>query len=125
VRLRIAMLFCAVGGLAVVGAAVSATNHATTTPRPVKITVKMTEFSFTFSKASVKAGTTVTFTVKNVGQVAHDLSFTTLHKTTPLLQPGSSAKLKVLFKKKGRYAYLCTVPRHAQQGMAGSFVVTK
>jgi uncharacterized cupredoxin-like copper-binding protein len=29
----------------------------------------------------------------------------------------------VRFAKAGSFYYLCTVPRHAQEGMAGSFIV--
>jgi uncharacterized cupredoxin-like copper-binding protein len=28
-----------------------------------------------------------------------------------------------VFKKKGRYTYVCTLPRHAERGMADSFLV--
>jgi uncharacterized cupredoxin-like copper-binding protein len=83
------------------------------------------EFSFTFSKSSVKVGSTVVFNVVNKGQVEHNLVFTTLGKSTKLLQPGQKTTLKVTFKKKGRFAYICSVPRHAQQGMGGSFLVKK
>jgi uncharacterized cupredoxin-like copper-binding protein len=90
----------------------------------VKIKVTMTEFRFTFGRPfTVKAGTTVIFTVVNKGQVVHDLDFTGLHRKTPYVAPGKSATLKITFKKKGRYAYICSLPRHAEQGMAGSFVV--
>ncbi len=36
---------------------------------------------------------------------------------------GRSAKFTLTLAKKGRYFYLCTVGRHAAEGMAGSFVV--
>jgi len=94
------------------------------TPAPVKITVVAREFSFAFSKPKVKVGTTVTFKVVNKGQVEHNLVFTTLGKATALIQPGASATLKVRFRKKGRFFYICSVPRHAERGMSGSFLVT-
>jgi uncharacterized cupredoxin-like copper-binding protein len=28
-----------------------------------------------------------------------------------------------VFKKTGRFPYICSVPRHAEQGMAGSYLV--
>jgi uncharacterized cupredoxin-like copper-binding protein len=90
----------------------------------VKIRVIATEFRYTFGRPStVKAGTTVIFTVVNKGQVVHDLDFTGLRRKTPNIAPGKSATLKITFKKKGRYAYICSLPRHAEQGMAGTFVV--
>jgi uncharacterized cupredoxin-like copper-binding protein len=63
----------------------------------------------------------VTFVVTNAGHVVHD--FKIGGKTTPLLQPGKTARLVVTFKKKGNYAYLCTVPEHAAAGMKGTFTV--
>jgi nitrite reductase (NO-forming) len=90
---------------------------------PTKITVSAGEFYFTLSKKSIPKPGTVVFTVINKGQIAHDFSVQALHKTTKLLQPGQKVTLTVTFKKKGSFYYLCTVPRHAQQGMAGSFIV--
>ena len=40
--------------------------------KPTKITVTATDFKFKLSKLSVKAGTTVVFTVVNKGKVPHD-----------------------------------------------------
>jgi uncharacterized cupredoxin-like copper-binding protein len=118
------MLIGALAGIAIVGPgpAVSASSQ-TKVVTPIKISVVAREWSFTFSKNSVKAGSTVIFAVKNKGATAHDLVFTTLGKKTPLLSPGKSATLRVVFKKKGRYAYICSVPRHAERGMADSFLV--
>jgi uncharacterized cupredoxin-like copper-binding protein len=116
------MLASALAGLAIVGPAMPAGSH-TKVVVPTKITVVMRDYSFTFSKSFVRAGTTVVFTVTNKGQTDHNLVFTTLGKTTPLVGPGKSVKLKVLFKKKGRFFYVCSVPRHAERGMSGSFLV--
>jgi uncharacterized cupredoxin-like copper-binding protein len=93
----------------------SATRAAATT-----ISVSGKEFSFTLSKKSGRRGMFI-FKFKNVGAVAHD--FKIVGKKTPLLQPGTSAKLTVKITKPGRYRYLCTVPGHAAAGMKGTFVV--
>jgi uncharacterized cupredoxin-like copper-binding protein len=122
VRLRIAMLASALAGLAIVGPAAPASSH-TKLVTPIKISVVAREWTFILSKQSVKAGSTVIFTVTNKGQTDHNLVFTTLGKSTPLLAPGKSAKLRVVFRKKGRYPYICSVPRHAERGMADSFLV--
>jgi uncharacterized cupredoxin-like copper-binding protein len=87
----------------------------------VKITVKASEFKFALSKRSVPAGSTVIFNVVNVGKISHD--FKIAGKKTPTLNPGKKAVIKVLFKKKGRYPYLCTLLGHAGAGMKGSFSV--
>ena len=109
---------CVLAALVSVGVAGAATQRqsATTT-----IQVKAGEFFFKLSKDSIAKPGTVAFAVKNVGHLAHD--FKIAGKKTALIQPGSSAKLKIVFKKAGKYAYLCTVPAHAAQGMRGRFAV--
>jgi plastocyanin len=125
-RFRLAFIVCAVAGLAVAGTAVAAASHHTAAkPKPVTITVVAKEFSFTFSKPSVPAGTTVIFKVVNKGALAHNLVFTSAGRATPLLSPGATKLLTVVFKKAGLYPYICSVDRHAEQGMAGSFLVKK
>lgn len=112
--------------LVVFAAAAPATAAtATAAKAPVKITVTAKEYSFHLTKQGVPAGTTVMFTVQNKGQLRHDFVFQTLHKGTKLLNPGQKATFKVVFKKAGRYTYLCTVPLHANEGMEGTFVVKK
>ena len=79
------------------------------------------EFFFKLSTKTVAKPGTVTFVFKNVGHVQHDFHIS--GKTTPLIQPGKSAKLAVTFKKAGKFSYLCTVPGHAAAGMKGVFTV--
>src|SRR6478672_8913518 len=104
------------GVLAPGGSATPAKANAT-----VKITVKASEFKFGMSRRSVPAGTTVIFTVLNKGKITHDFKIN--GKKTPKLAPGKKATLKVLFKKKGKVAYLCTLVGHAGAGMKGVFGV--
>jgi uncharacterized cupredoxin-like copper-binding protein len=108
--------------------ALSQDARSAATPPPVKITVAMGEFYFKFSKGTVpiprgSTKVTVAFIVINKGQIAHNLTFPSLGKATALLNPGEKETLKITFKKKGRYAYSCTVPRHAEGGMRGVFAV--
>jgi uncharacterized cupredoxin-like copper-binding protein len=128
VRFLVRTLLVTVGVVAAATlAALAATRDAGAAPEsakvvPVKISVRAFDFGYKFSKLSVKRGTTVIFTVKNTGDLPHDISFKG-YKKTPHVAPGKSTTLKITFKKKGRVQYLCTVPRHAEQGMAGAFVV--
>ena len=105
--------------LAVVGVvaapALGSRTHATATA----VTVTATEFHFKFSKTSVPHGS-VTFTLVNKGKLAHD--FKIGGKKTAQIKPGKSAKLTVTLKK-GKAAYLCTVPGHAAAGMKGKLTV--
>ena len=74
------------------------------------------EFFFKLSSQTAKLGK-VTFVFKNVGHVGHD--FAIAGKSTPVINPGQTAKLTVTFPKAGSYPYLCTVPGHAAAGMKG------
>ena len=82
---------------------------------------KPAEFRFTLSKKSAPLGT-VTFKVTNKAALPHDFKING-HKTK-LLVPGQSQTLKITFKKKGSYPYLCTVTGHAAAGMKGIFKIT-
>src|SRR3954464_1231594 len=86
-----------------------ATSTATT------VHVKGGEFFFRLSAKSAAKPGKVTFSFKNIGHVWHDFKIN--GKRTPLIQPGKTARLVVIFKKKGTYHYLCTVPGHAEAGM--------
>jgi len=99
----------------VAGPSLPARSHTTGTA----VTVTASEFKFKLSKTSVPAGS-VTFTVKNAGHVGHD--FKIGGKKTAMIKPGKSAKLTVTLKK-GKAAYLCTVPGHAAAGMKGTLTV--
>jgi nitrite reductase (NO-forming) len=90
---------------------------------------KPSEFSFTLSKRTVAVGTVI-FKVTNLGKVPHSFEVcssatTSLKansckgKVTAMLKPGRSQTLTVIFRKAGKYEYLCTVPGHAQLGMKG------
>jgi uncharacterized cupredoxin-like copper-binding protein len=106
----------ALGLVQLASADVPQTAHAAATTQ-----VKGREFRFTLSSKSVAKPGTVTFNFTNTGTVAHDFKID--GKTTPLVQPGHTAKLVVRFRKTGKFSYLCTVPGHAAAGMRGVFTV--
>jgi uncharacterized cupredoxin-like copper-binding protein len=112
-QLRVWIVVClCLAATAVAGSALAARTGGA-------VSVKASEFKFVLSTKSVKAGS-VTFTVKNAGKLPHD--FKIGGKKTPSIAPGKSAKLKVTLKK-GKAAYLCTVPGHAAAGMKGTVTV--
>jgi len=117
----LALLMLAVGGLAVAGVFTTGAASAKPKPKVVKVTVVMREFRFALSRRSVPTGTTVVFKVVNRGKITHN--FKIAGKKTKNLNPGKSATLRVKFTKKGRYAYVCTIPGHAAAGMKGVFAV--
>jgi uncharacterized cupredoxin-like copper-binding protein len=127
-RLRFSALVLAL----VVGISVAAVSSALATRsapaqahKAALITIKVTagDFFFRLSTKSVKGPATVLFVVKNAGQIPHDFEITSLGRKTPLITSGHRASLRVVFKHRGRYQYICTVPRHAEQGMTGTFIV--
>jgi uncharacterized cupredoxin-like copper-binding protein len=115
IALTLAVLIGA--GLVVEVATTGAARHQPqASERTSRVTVIAREFSFKLSKRSVPVGTVI-FTVVNRGKITHN--FKIAGKTTKKLNPGQRTTLKVKFTKKGRYAYLCTLPGHAKLGMKG------
>jgi glucose/arabinose dehydrogenase len=107
---------CAVAVLTLSAAAVPAPS------RTVTVRVDARDFSFSLSRKTVPAGTTVKFVVRNRGATTHDL-VVAKKKRTRLLRPGQSQTITVAFPRKGTYAFLCSVSGHARLGMKGVFGV--
>jgi uncharacterized cupredoxin-like copper-binding protein len=100
------------------GFAAAGTSQKTTI---VSVTIgQSSEFHFALSAKTVPLGTVI-FKVVNRGKLPHN--FKIAGKATPLLAPGKSAVLRVVFTKKGTYVYLCTVTGHAAAGMKGALGV--
>lgn len=89
--------------------------------RMYTVRVDARDFSFTLSRRSVPAGSTVRFVVRNRGAQAHD--FAMKRNRTRVLRPGQAQTITVAFPKKGRFAFLCTLSGHARLGMKGRFGV--
>jgi plastocyanin len=106
--------------LAAMGVAAALVVPALGASSAVTVRVTAREFKFALSRSSVPVGT-VTFKVTNKGKIAHN--FKIAGKVTPLIKPGRTATLKVVFKKKGRMPYLCTLAGHATAGMKGKLGV--
>ena len=111
----------AVGGMALGLVQLASANVPQTAQAAATTQVNGREFRFTLSSKSAAKPGTVTFNFTNTGTVAHDFKID--GKTTPLVQPGHTAKLVVRFNKAGKFSYLCTVPGHAAAGMRGIFTV--
>ncbi len=104
----------------VVAVSAFAGQSGTSATSVVVVAGKPTEFKFTLSKKIVPKGA-VTFKVTNRGTVSHD--FRISGKKTKRLGAGKGATLSVLFKKAGKYPFLCTLPGHAAGGMKGVLTV--
>jgi uncharacterized cupredoxin-like copper-binding protein len=117
---RVVAACAAVTVIGTVGGTAIAARTATSAMATTRVGVVAKEFAFKLSKRTVAKGSVV-FTVVNKGHVAHD--FKIGGKKTPMLKPGKKATLQVVFRKAGRYRYLCTVPGHAAAGMKGTLTV--
>jgi plastocyanin len=94
--------------------------HATaqpTAPSPKAATVQVSEkeFKITLASTTLKAGQ-ITFDVKNVGTIPHDLVIAGTSDRTKLISPGQTATLTAQLKP-GRYELYCSVAGHKQAGM--------
>jgi nitrite reductase (NO-forming) len=98
------------------------TTTSTTTPGNTQVHIDMTEFKFTLSQTTVPVGQ-VTFVVVNSGKILHNFTLPTINASTPDLSPGQSFTLTVTFSAAGSYEYVCTLPQHAEAGMAGTLKV--
>jgi plastocyanin len=89
-------------------------------------TVAMTEYEFSPKTVSVARGTKLT--VRNDGQIAHNLTVKSSASSSKKLigtdsfLGGRSEKLEVDLSP-GRYTIVCTVPGHEQLGMVGTLTV--
>jgi len=101
--------------------AIAAISAGSSSSKIVTIKVTATNCKFKLSRASVPTGTTVIFKVTNNGKIPHDFKIN--GKKTQLIPPHQTKSVKVVFKKKGKFGYLCTVKGHAAVGMKGTFGV--
>lgn len=81
------------------------------------VTATETEFHIALSTAKLSAGT-VTFRVKNAGQITHALTVDGpgVDKSTSDISPGDSATLTVNLEA-GKYDVFCPVGDHKMEGM--------
>jgi len=99
----------------------SAKAPAAAAGKPVAVTEN--EFHVILAQKSLKPGA-YTFVVKNAGKIQHDLAVQggSVNTKTPLINPGSTAKLMVTLPA-GTYTLFCTVPGHRAAGMVATLRV--
>jgi nitrite reductase (NO-forming) len=85
------------------------------------IEVTAIDLGFTPKASTVDAAGRYTVTLKNTGQIPHDLTFPD-GKTTGLVDPGKSASVAVDVPAAG-LSFICSVPGHAAAGMQGTIAV--
>lgn len=80
-----------------------------------------------FTPREVNAAAEEPIAVHNAGTVGHDLQLRRNGKEvggTPVLNPGQTLQLEVLFDP-GEYEMYCSVPGHEEAGMEGTFRVVE
>lgn len=88
-----------------------------------KITVVGSEFAFNPSTIILKKGQPAEITFKNNGTFPHNLTIAALNVKTKTIQPGEQDTIAFTPDKTGQFAFLCTVPGHADKGMKGTLTV--
>jgi uncharacterized cupredoxin-like copper-binding protein len=94
---------------------------------PAEKTVPISETEFALDPKSVdvaKAGT-VTFQIKNDGQITHafEVEGNGVEEETDSIEPGKSATLTVDLGKSGKYEMYCPIDGHRDKGMEGDISV--
>ncbi|MSO75641.1 MAG: hypothetical protein EXQ87_01825 [Alphaproteobacteria bacterium] len=114
-------------------------------PKSVNRTVQVTmtdQMRFSPARIAVKRGETVRFTVKNTGQLKHEMQLGTIEELTehakvmllhPEMEhddpngisvpPSKAGNLVWKFTKPGEFEFGCLVPGHFEGGMRGKIVV--
>jgi uncharacterized cupredoxin-like copper-binding protein len=122
------MLAAAVVACGLYAAVAGASSSSQTSPSSKqvvikKVTVTMVDFHFKFSFAGpYKHGVRYVFKTVNKGNALHNFDLQKV-KAGKVIGPGKSYTFSVIFKKAGKYPYICDVPRHAELGMSGSLRV--
>lgn len=107
-----------------------------------RVSINMREFSFSPDGFTVPAGAEVTITLNNLGALDHNFHIMESGSEVEdkweegdeanallnqeVIDGGDSVEITFIAPEKpGVYQFLCSVPAHFQQGMAGSMTVTE
>jgi hypothetical protein len=84
-------------------------------PPPARLLVEATEFHFTLSRTTLRAGPAV-IQLAIRGEDPHDLRIARVHLRIPETLPGEVGEWRGRLKR-GRYKLYCSLPGHAKAGM--------
>ena len=87
------------------------------------VTVTMVDYKFRRSFVGpYKRGVKYVFKTVNKGNAVHNFDIQKV-KAGKVIPSGKTYTFSVIFKKAGRFQFICDVPRHAELGMAGRLTV--
>lgn len=119
-RIRVIIAGVAIAAVAVTGSALAAVQVLA----PKKFTVSATEYAYKFSAPkTAQKNQKVVITLINKGTEVHDLKFFGVAPKSKFIPGGARTTFTVVFKRTGRFQYLCTIGEHALKGMRGVFLV--
>lgn len=106
------------GPVGMVGAPSSIADHGAADARSGRLVVRMGEDYFRPTIIRAPAGSRLTLTVENVGEVAHSFDVaTSTQKVDVIVQPGDRTTVHVRVPELGRLLFFCKF--HWTRGMAG------
>lgn len=88
-----------------------------------KLTVVGSEFAYSPSSLSFKAGEQVQITFNNNGKYPHNLVIRETGVSTKIIESGATEVLNFTAPKAGSYSFYCSVAGHEEAGMKGGITV--
>ncbi len=89
-----------------------------------QIAIAASSFRFSPPDLTLEAGEWVVVTFTNDDPVVHDWMVDGIANVDVPARPGQTAKLRFVIDAPGTYEILCSIPGHAEAGMAGTLVVS-
>jgi uncharacterized cupredoxin-like copper-binding protein len=123
IALAIAIVTCGLYAAVAVASSSRATTPSSSTVVTKNVTVTMTDFKFKRSFVGpYKRGVKYVFKTVNKGNALHNFDIQKV-KAGKVIAAGKTYTMTVIFKKAGKFQFICDVPRHAELGMAGKLTV--
>lgn len=88
-----------------------------------EIVIEASEFSFSPGSIKAKAGEKITLTLKNTGNMPHDLVFADLEAATKIVESGGTETIEFVVEEAGEYTFYCDISNHRSLGMEGVLII--
>lgn len=88
-----------------------------------EVTIIGTEFFFSPSQITLKAGEKIKITFENQGGAPHNLVIDGFDVQTKIISKGQKDIIEFIASRTGKFDFFCSVPGHREAGMKGMFKV--